>query len=117
MFDFELLAKLLDHFPIQIISIIYNKFSWYAVAANDVLFQESSHHGLGDAFVGSGFHTVGKVIDGHQDTLMSIWGFGITGPMTSIPQPEKCYDIAYTCRVTTAPKVHDGKQILLNIIS
>ena len=72
VFDFELFAKLLDHFPIQIISVIYNQFSWYTVAANDVLFQESSHHGLGDAFVGSGFHTIGKVIDGHQDILMSI---------------------------------------------
>ena len=117
MFDFELLAKLLDHFPIQIISVIYNQFSWYTVAANDVLFQESSHHGLGDAFVGSGFHTVGKVIDGHQDILMSIWGFKTMVPMTSIPQTEKGHDTAYTCRVTTAPKVYGGKQILLNIIS
>ena len=72
VFDFELLAKLLDHFPIQILSVIYNQFSWYAVLANDVLFQESSQHNLGDAFVRSGFHTVGKVIDGHQDILMSI---------------------------------------------
>ena len=89
----------------------------YVVATNDVFFQESSHHDLGDAFVGSGFHTVGKVIDGHQDILMSIWGFEIMVPMTSIPQTEKGHDTAYTCRVTTAPKVHGGKQILLNIIS
>ena len=34
----ELLAKLLDHFLIHIFSIICNELSWYAVAANDVLF-------------------------------------------------------------------------------
>ena len=56
VFDLKLLAKLLDHFPIQILSVICNELSWYAVVANDVLFQESGHHNLGDAFVGSGFH-------------------------------------------------------------
>ena len=75
MFDLELLAKLLDHFPIQTLSIICNELYWYAIATNDVLFQESSHHSLGDTFVGSDFHPFGEVIDGHQDILMSIGGF------------------------------------------
>ena len=48
VYNLELLAKLLNHFPIQIISVIYNELSWYAVAANVVLFQELSHHSLGD---------------------------------------------------------------------
>jgi len=66
---------LLNHLPIQILSVIYNELSWYTVAANDVLFQESGHHILGDAFVGSRFHLLGEVIDGHQDILMPIGGF------------------------------------------
>ena len=48
VFDLELLAKPLDHFPIQILFVICNKLSWHNVAANDVLFQESGHHNLGD---------------------------------------------------------------------
>ena len=75
VFDLELLAKLLDHFPIQIFSVIYNELSWYAIEVNNFLFQESGHHNLGDAFVGSGFHPLGEVIDGHQDILMPIGGF------------------------------------------
>ena len=75
VFDLELLAKLLDHFPIQIFPIINNDHSWYSVAANDVLFQESGHRSLGDTFVGSGFHPPSKVIDSHQDILMPIGGF------------------------------------------
>ena len=39
MFDLELLAKLLDHFPIQILFVICNELSWYTVTVNDVLFQ------------------------------------------------------------------------------
>ena len=75
VFDLELLVKLLDHFPIQFFSVICNELSLYAIAANNFLFQESGHHNLGDAFVGSGFHPLGKVIDGHQDILMPIRGF------------------------------------------
>ena len=75
VFDLELLAKLLDHFSIQVFSIINNELSWYVVMANDVLFQESAHHSLGDAFVGDGFHPLGKVINGHQNILMPIGGF------------------------------------------
>ena len=75
VFDLELLAKLLDHFSIQVFSIISNELSWYVVMANDVLFQESTHHSLGDAFVGDGFRPLGKVIDGHQNILMPIGGF------------------------------------------
>ena len=52
VFDLELLAKLLNHFLIQILSVICNDLSWYAVEANDVLFQESGHQSLGDIFVG-----------------------------------------------------------------
>ena len=75
MFDLKLLANLLDHFPIQILPIVCNEFSWYAIVANDVLFRESGHHSLGDAFVGSSFHPFGEVIDGHQDILRPIRGF------------------------------------------
>ena len=64
VFNLELLGKLLDHFPFQILSVIYNELSWHIVVANDVLFQESGHYSLGDAFVGSGLHPLGEVVDG-----------------------------------------------------
>ena len=75
VFDLELLAKLLDHFSIQVFSIINNELSWYVIVANDVLFQELAHHNLGNAFVGDGFHPLSEVIDGHQNILMPIGGF------------------------------------------
>ena len=72
MFDLELLAKLLDHLSIQILSIICNELCWYVVVPNVILFQESGHHSLGDAFVGNGFHPFGEVIDSQQDIIMPI---------------------------------------------
>ena len=73
MFNLELLAKLLNHFPIQIFfSVICNELSWHVVAANEFLFQELGHHSLGDTFVGGGLHSLGEVIDGHEDILMPI---------------------------------------------
>ena len=75
VFGLELLAKLLNYFPIQIISIICNELCWHAIATNDVLFQESAHHSLGDTFVGNGFYPFGEVIDGHKNILMPIRGF------------------------------------------
>ena len=73
--NLELLAKLLDYFPIQILFVIYNVLSWHAVVANDVLFQELGHHSLSDAFIGGGLHPFGEVINGHQDILIPIQGF------------------------------------------
>ena len=65
VFNLELLAKLLDYLPIQIFSVVYNELCWFDVVENDVLFQESGHHNLGDIFVGRGFYPIGEVIDGH----------------------------------------------------
>ena len=65
VFNLELLAKLLVHFPIQILSIICNELSWCIVMANDVLFQELGHHSLGNAFVGGSFHPLDEVVDGY----------------------------------------------------
>ena len=59
VYNLELLAKLLNHFAIQIISVICSELSWHTVAANVVLFQELGHHSLGDAFVGGGLHPLG----------------------------------------------------------
>ena len=63
--DLELLAELLDHFPIQVRPIIYNELSRHAITANNVMFQEPGCHYLSDAFVQSGFHPLCKIINDH----------------------------------------------------
>lgn len=98
MFDLELLAKLLNHLPIQEFPIIYNDLPRYVVAIDDVQFQESSHHSFGDAFIGSGFHPLGEVIDRHQDIFMPIGDFRNQGLMKSIPQAKKGHGTTRECK-------------------
>ena len=64
MLDLEMLVELLDHFPIYVHPIICNELSRHAIAANNVMFQESGYHCLSDAFVQSGFHSLCKIING-----------------------------------------------------
>ena len=65
MLNLELLANLVNHLPIQILHIIGSKFSWQAIAVNDILFHIPSYYDLGNALVGSGFHPFGKVVNSH----------------------------------------------------
>ena len=63
--DLELLAELLDHFPVYVCPIICNELSWHTVVANNVVFQEPGYRCLSDAFVRSGFHPLCEIINGH----------------------------------------------------
>ena len=63
--NLKLLANFFNHLPIQILRIIGNRFSWQAIAVNDILFHIPSYYSLGNAFVGSGFHPFGKIVDSH----------------------------------------------------
>ena len=65
MLNLKLLANFFNHLPIQILRIIGNRFSWQAIAVNDILFHIPSYYSLGNAFVGSGFHPFGKIVDSH----------------------------------------------------
>ena len=49
--NLELLAELLDHFPVYVCPIIYNKLSWHTVAENNVMFKELGYLCLSDALV------------------------------------------------------------------
>ena len=89
MLNLKLLAKLLDHFSIQILSIIYNELAQHTVAVNDILFQKRSiTTQVMLLYEAASTHLV------KQSMATKIYScpfeaFRIIGLMKSIPQAEK----------------------------
>ena len=72
MLNLELLAQSGDHSIVQICSVVSDDPVGDTIPAYEVLLDEAGNHILCNGGEGSCFDPLGKVINGHQDEMVSI---------------------------------------------
>ena len=63
--DFEFRTHVFHHSVVQVRSIISNDLTQNAIAADEIILDESDHHLLGDVSIRCCFDPFGEVVDGH----------------------------------------------------
>ena len=108
MFDLEPGAYFCHYVVIQVKAIIgYDSF-WKSISTYNLFLDEPDQHCLCHTSIWRRFHSFGKVVDDYKDETMAIWGFGVIGPITSMPHIEKGHgdaitfkDVGGTCILST----------------